>query len=325
MKTALKVAGLPRKSAIDGIGRIEDTLDKPTLPSEYKESSDAYGLKAFWTVVCPMLALIVAAPLTWLYISPWTVILIWFALGVLSYKQTIVMHECAHRTLFKTKKYNELLGHFCGILLLSDFLTFRRLHWKHHTDYGENSDPQGRDYLHLSNASRGKILWHLIRPLFGFNLFKVAEFRTDKLANTNKPSNLKAKLKDKLLFILVQAVVVLTVTAGGKLWWLIALYPSAAGTVGLFLSQMRGFCEHIADPGHRSEAFVRTHLPNFLDKALFYTLNFNYHVEHHLYPAIPACHLPQVHEFIRPDVHNNNTVSTSIWNTLLNRLRKAGH
>ena len=75
---------------------------------------------------------------------------------------------------------------------------------------------------------------------------------------------------------------------------MVLAYPVTAATFGLFFSRVRAFCEHVRLDWHDGECSVRSHLPNPIDRLFFYTLNMNLHVEHHLFPQVPACHLPRV-------------------------------
>ena len=206
------------------------------------------------------------------------------------------------------------------MLLFSDFAVFRKLHWQHHVEYGGDNDPQGRDYLHMRDAGRAQLFWHLIRPLVGYNVFKIGTFKADMPAQKR---DMRATFKKLFMLGLVHGPLVLLVTGFGQVLWLLPLYPLSAITVGLFLSQIRGFCEHIAAPDTPSEAFVRTHLPNWFDRIFFYTLNFNYHVEHHLYPNAPSVHLPQVHDFLKAEgVQSEKTISPSMFSTITKRFKQ---
>ena len=302
--------------------RIEHKANMLSIPRELKKPLDTYGYIACFAILTPLLACIIAAPLAWMYISPLAIIPVWVVMGIYIYKLTIVMHDCAHKTLFKNQKMNERIGNLCGLFLLSDFKTFRQLHWLHHQKYGEDADPQGRDYMHLADASKGLLFWHLIRPLFGYNLFKLGQFKPE-MDGMEKSAKTPSRSKSLAKYAMLHVPLLLIITAGGKLWWLAPMYPAAAASVGLFLSQIRGFCEHIADPDQKSEAFVRTHLPNPIDRFFFYTLNFNYHVEHHLYPNIPCCHLPKVYEMTKTTIHTDDTISPSIIHTILHRFKEA--
>ena len=85
----------------------------------------------------------------------------------------------------------------------------------------------------------------------------------------------------------------------GRHPWLVLAYPVTAATFGLFFSRVRAFCEHVRLDRHVGECSVRSHLPNPVDRLFFYTLNMNLHVEHHLFPQVPACHLPAVRQHLQ--------------------------
>lgn len=293
---------------------------------EWLSKSDRVGLAYSARVLAPLLVMLVLAPWLWLNVSPFAVLPLMPLLGAYIYKLTILMHECAHYTLFKTRKWNVWCGTLCGGLLGSDFKTFSRQHWLHHQVYGAAEDPQGSDYLGFKKASRAMLRWHLLRPLLGYNLFaKLGAFRpaTPVAATEDAPARGEGRYKTLAAIAASQIVVVLLVTGFGAVPWLVLLYPACAATFALFFSQIRGFCEHIAHPEGTEEAHVRTHLPNLIDQLFFYDLNFNYHVEHHTFPHIPAHHLPDVYEALKETLHRDDTVSSSIAATIRNRLAEA--
>lgn len=304
---------------------LSDPIQPPMapLPPRLLHPSDAYGWIAFGTVYGLLFALLAAAPLIWVYISPMAVVLICPCLGVAAHRLTILMHDCGHRNLFATWKLNIALGRVSAALLGVTFDEYVYSHWQHHRRYGLSDDPQGRDYLGLGEASRASVIWHLLRPLMGYNLFKMTSLGADPDMSSDDNKRSLARRAGSLGGILVaQTVVALVATGMGAIPWLGFLYPFSAATVGLFLSQLRGFCEHGPDVGAPDEKHVRTHLPNALDRTVFYALNFNYHVEHHLFPLVPSIHLPAVHEIIRDSTHTRDSVSKSIAATIRQRLAK---
>jgi fatty acid desaturase len=204
------------------------------------------------------------------------------------------MHECAHNTLFSSSRKNKFWGNFCGYFLASDFLAYKRNHWIHHQIYGEPGDPQGNDYMGLKDKRFVGMIIFLLRPLIGWNIFKLIAFNKSK--KTPKKSAIFVK---RIAFTgLIQFVLGLLSSNFLKHPLLFFLYPIGAATFALFFAQLRGFIEHISPHAikNNNEKFVRTHLPNFFDNLFLYDLNFNYHVEHHLNPSIPACHLPTLFE-----------------------------
>src|SRR5580658_6694789 len=133
----------------------------PALPPRV----NAHGWRATARICGGLAALVVLSPVVALEISPWALLLVAPVLGARIYKTTILLHDCVHGSLFATRQANRLVGRLAAALSGIEFKTFARLHASHHRRYGEPGDPQGMDYLGLEQASRGRLLWHLLNPL----------------------------------------------------------------------------------------------------------------------------------------------------------------
>jgi fatty acid desaturase len=298
------------------------------LPVAVKTPDEAYAWRHIVFIIGSIYLLLYAAyAVTAKLGMPWLILFLLPLLGAQIYKVTIIMHDACHFTLLRDRKMNERVGKIAGWFIATDFDSFRRLHWKHHTQYGEPDDPQGDDYLKLENASRFALTWHLLRPLLGYNLFKLVQFGRD--GRESEPDAARAKAvawRDRALFFagtaFVQLSLAATATGLFSIWWLGLVYPAAAATFALFFSQTRGFAEHVAAPEESPVNHARTHLPNWFDRMLFYTLNFNYHIEHHKFPSVPSCHLPSIHEMMRDDPEYGEH-SGSIIRTVAKRWRRA--
>lgn len=283
------------------------------LPLRLKQPSTMFGVKHTLILYTVILLLLVTAPYAYRYHLA-SVGLYVLLLGVYIYKLSIYLHECVHGTLFHSKRANAAFGWITGAMLGTHFKTFADRHWQHHRTAGRRSDPQGRDYLNVRGQNPAQVLWHLFRPLLGYNLFKVGEFQaagqpTRKISASSRRLHLA-------LTAFVQLIIGALTTGFGDELWLALLYPVSAVTVGLFLSQIRGFCEHLAPVSAESDVYFRTHKPRWFDKLCFYDMNFNFHVEHHRYPQIPACHLATVHSLIRGEYVDHEGESPSILSTL---------
>ena len=92
--------------------------------------------------------------------------------------------------------------------------------------------------------------------------------------------------------------------------------------MSLFLGRLRTVAEHIQADGDDLPDFARSHRPSLPDRTFLYVANFNYHLEHHVYPNIPSCHLWKLHERLRDTVHTPKTLGTSMFSTLFARLRE---
>ena len=290
------------------------SLDQKRL----REPNDFYGWTNAIAVHTSTFALCFVAYLTWAYVSPWAILLLAPFLGAQVYKITIVMHDCCHGSLFSSKATNTWVGTVSGFMIGTDFGGFCQQHWRHHSTYGADEDPQGDDYLHLENAARSALVWHLLRPLIGYNLWKLFLFKSNKSEDATQSASSK---RGVFLIGTVSTQLLIAGTATGmfSVPWLVLFYPACAATFALFFSQVRGFVEHVAMPGISPVRHARTHLPNAIDKLFFYTLNFNYHIEHHKYPNVPSCNLPVLHERMKNDPGYGD-VSSSVIKTVVRRM-----
>ena len=88
-------------------------------------------------------------------------------------------------------------------------------------------------------------------------------------------------------------------TQGGKHLWLGLIFPISAATVGLFMSQVRGFCEHVPMPNESGAMRLRSHTSNPFERPFIHYLNYNYHGEHHRYPRVPSKNLPALSQWLK--------------------------
>jgi fatty acid desaturase len=99
------------------------------------------------------------------------------------------------------------------------------------------------------------------------------------------------------------ALLTLCILAGRwYFYFLLWLYPIVA--VAVALNIIRTIAEHQPEDFARAaendmQPVVRTTVPNWFEKWLMYQANFNYHVEHHLFPTIPHHNLGLVHCHLR--------------------------
>jgi fatty acid desaturase len=89
-----------------------------------------------WGLVCAAFGLVAYRP------NPLTVL---FALAVIGTRQlglSLLMHEAAHRTLFKNRTLNDFVGNWlCAYPVWSDLRPYRRYHLQHHAKNWTTEDP----------------------------------------------------------------------------------------------------------------------------------------------------------------------------------------
>ncbi|HTU99817.1 MAG TPA: fatty acid desaturase [Luteitalea sp.] len=286
------------------------------VPKDWYVPADAFGWRAVAVLFGVLLACVASLP--WLFDRFGVVGLIPVVplIGAYVYKLTILMHECCHRTLFRDRRTNDRVGLVAGGFLVTSYDAFCRAHWQHHRHCGTDEDGEESDYLTLQEAPPSRLVLHLCKPLLGAQAFRLATAALSTVVRTatgrgalasaksdatpadaasdRSPRPIVSPAAQLMAIAACQLVIAVLATGGGRHPWLALAYPATAATFGLFFSRIRAFCEHVHIGRFEGECSVRSHVPNPIDRLFFYTLNMNLHVEHHLFPQVPACHLPQV-------------------------------
>lgn len=262
-------------------------VERLRIPTEFLERSDLWGARACLRLFGVPLVLIAALP-TLADISAWLAVATVVPLGIAISKTTLLVHEAVHGTLFRASWLNALAGRVGGMLTLVDFASFERLHRHHHARVGALDDPQILDYGALEGASRWRLAWHLLRPLLGWNVLHMATLVRERIRLRRSWPLTLAELAG---LCVVQAGLALLASNGGQLPWLALVFPVAASTVGLFMSQIRGFCEHVPMPGESGDWRLRSHESHAVERPFLHHLNYNNHGEHHRFPHVPSRNL----------------------------------
>src|ERR1700754_3546040 len=111
----------------------------------------------------------------------WVVIVVAYLLGAFADHSLFVMiHECAHHLLFKSRAANRLSGILANLpQLFPSSVSFERYHIKHHSFQGvhelDADLPNKWEAKLISNSFFGKALWLLFFPVF--QLFRLSRLR----------------------------------------------------------------------------------------------------------------------------------------------------
>lgn len=202
----------------------------------------------------------------------------------------IAMHDCAHRSLFRTGWMNDICGKWIGGGSIdAPFLAYRAYHLEHHKYAGTPDDPDHRlveGYPVTKDSLRRKF----VRDLTGQTGVKEILY-----------SWKDATLAGKAPFLVFQAGLVAALTlAGGlwayALWWIARLFVFPA------LMRMRHIGEHgVAMDRYDPEPRRNTHTTraNLFERLLVAPNRVNFHLEHHLFAAVPPYNLPRLHTALR--------------------------
>jgi acyl-lipid omega-6 desaturase (Delta-12 desaturase) len=259
------------------------------------------------TSIAPYLALSVALDLTWGTSIVLTVALVIVAAGFLV-RTFVVFHDCAHGSLFDSKRANRWVGRLAGLLVLSPYERWRHDHAVHHGTSGDLERRGVGDIVTLTVdeyhalSSRGRLAYRMTRnPLVMFGLGPIIAMVIGPRIATRAQ---RPRLRHSVL--LTDAVIVaLAAALGWLIGWdrlLLVWAPSAliAGSVGIWLFYVQHQFEDAywqsADDWDYTEAALRgssyLRLPRLLE---FFTGYIGFHHVHHLNARIPNYNLPRAH------------------------------
>jgi fatty acid desaturase len=227
---------------------------------------------------------------------------LWFVPAMVLHGCTIVtmfapMHECVHKTAFKTPWLNETIGWIAGALCWYNFTFFRRYHtWHHRYTQDPQRDPE------LSDPKPRRLLAYVVHISgIPFWLNKPRELVQLALGYLDQypfvPPQARREIawsaRAQLGLYLALAVVSLVFQSALVLWyWLLPAILAQPLLRALLIVEHTG-CSLDAN----GLTNTRTTLASWPIRFLMW--NMPYHAEHHLYPSIPFHCLPRAHRHLR--------------------------
>lgn len=279
--------------------------------------STARSLLAIGQTLGVIGAAIALAVLNWP--NPWIAALSVLVIGIAQHGLFILAHEAAHYRLFAHRSVNDGVGRLIGMGSGVSMCTYRVTHRLHHNNLFGKQDP---DTAIHGGYPRGKAyLWKkLAEDLCGLNAWKTyAYFFGSPAINDDAPGEIRplndtspelraAARQDRWMVAGFHGVAPLLALALGGwtgLLMYVVLWLLPMLTVIQPILRLRAICEHGATTDLSSPLTAarsnntRGTLGNWLARAVLFPHHVNYHLEHHLYPAVPHYHLPRLHRLLR--------------------------
>ena len=221
----------------------------------------------------------------------------------------LIVHECGHGSFLRGAKSNEICGNLFALFSLLPFYARRYEHAMHHRYTGSFEEPSTERAMRRFSALNPRVVifmsicWKLWIPVFAVNehvmLWKMPFER-------KMPTKIKA-------YTLIAAGLYLLIISG-----ILFLYGAGKGSVLLlsftpiiylymmlieFLNLPHHLTSPIDDhkgprPYYEQSEFSRSCAPMPWPIGKFLVLNFNYHIAHHLYPAVSWTKLPEAHHIM---------------------------
>ena len=232
------------------------------------------------------------------------------------------LHECCHRTAFRSRRVNDSVAWLAGLLCFYNSTYYRRYHqWHHRYTHQPGQDPELDDPVPTT-------AWAYLLELSGWNWWtgKLRGYRQLLWGDLSGLSYLSPELipqvrrSVRLQFAVYAALALASLgSANGFLLWF-WLLPLAVGQPLLrfvLLAEHSG-CSFSSD-GTKN---TRTTLTIWPVRWLMWNMPF--HAEHHLYPSLPFHALPAAHIFIAPHLAHCDPGYLAVHRRLLGNLPALG-
>lgn len=272
--------------------------------------SNGYGL----VTIGIELALLAVAGVFLVTVAEFT---LWYWAGVVfiaisCFRCFVLLHECGHYTLFRTRILNDLAGLVLSPICLMPYIPWRNVHVQHHRWVGIiDKDPTQAHLLKLKDERSimnglFKVVWMVWLPVpwikFVLQVFWAYPYR--ELTKGNWRDGVAGA--GSLLVCVVPHL--LAVSFWGAKYYLLTVVPILILYYMFFenmnLPQHTGLFPYLSTtvpnplPYRKQDSITRsTALPSPLAMVLAY--NFNLHIEHHLFPSVPWYRLQTVSRMIR--------------------------
>jgi fatty acid desaturase len=278
--------------------------------SRHSDLAGAWTVASTWGVV----ALTFAALVRWPH--PATFVAAVVVLGGRQLALSILMHDAAHRSLFRTRWLNDVLTDWlCARVVWNDVERYRKHHLRHHMHAGTEQDP---DYSLVAPfpTTRRSLARKLLRDITGVTALKrivglvlmdagVLEYTVAGDARRRPRGGrtafdyVKEGARHTTGVVVTNVALALALAATGHAWLYWAWAAAYMTTFSVFV-RVRSFAEHACTKGGTSVFNnTRTTRAGLLARATVAPIHVNYHLEHHLLVAVPHYRLPVMHRMLR--------------------------
>lgn len=246
-----------------------------------------FAAVAWWSIPAAIIAIMLIAPL--------------------QHALFILAHDAAHYRLYRRRWLNDLVGRIAGTLGGIPMCCYRVIHRLHHNHlYG----PQDPDIALHGGYPRGKayLAKKLAKDLFGLTAWKTYSYFFGAPALNTQTNVIQRPLDDTSEQLRAAArhdrwvvlgfhigMPIAAFAAGWGLYYLV-LWMLPLATVLQAILRLRAVCEHGALSDFSSPlTAARTNVATPWQRFFLFPHHVNYHIEHHLYPAVPHYNLPKLH------------------------------
>lgn len=241
--------------------------------------------------------------------TAWVAVAAFLVIGNRQYALSVLTHEGDHRTLFASRRANDL---FAQALLCApvgvDFHGERRNHGNHHRRLAAEDDPDRYLYSVADKSTRLDFALFLT----GLTMFPRALRKAFHGAPPSGPrpplaTSLAGFARRRGATLAAQALIFAAIAARFPAWYYVAFWLAPVYPLVFVPHKVRMFCEHalpVTPDAAADPLRLITFSPGPIERALFSPYHLHLHAEHHLWPFVPYYNLPRLRPLLagRPDV-----------------------
>lgn len=244
----------------------------------------------------------------------------WFAyigIGYMWMGMVTFMHDGTHNTLFRARWANLAFGVVCMLPLMATFVAFKEDHLEHHR---YNRSPDDPDAFTMGKRGLGDFVLFYLYIVAGA-LLSFIHFNFIYPFQRFGPKQWVIHLFETALKIVAYWALIAWAIRNGVLAltlevWLVPVFVFSV------LNSIRFLAEHYETPWNDGQLTgSRATISNPVQR--FFWNNINWHIGHHVYPAVPWYNLPELHELMRPAIEARGAVvDRSYTGVFLKALRR---
>jgi len=254
---------------------------------------------------------------SWLWAAP-LILLQAYMVGF----QFMVVHETAHRTAFRTRPANAVVGQISGLMIMLPYEYYTEFHWDHHRyTQDEENDPEllfktvPRTWLARLQTFTG-VSQLFKRFMLAFRHAVTGRVTARWIPEAKRPLVVKEARLYMLAYLLLFASSVATQSAALFWAWLLPL------AIGQMMLRPYLLSEHTGCATTRS-AFENTRTTYTNAAMHWFAWNMPYHAEHHAYPSVPFHALPKLNTLVDDRIvhkgHGYRNAVREVWSHLSDR------
>lgn len=303
----------------------------PVAADELAALNQRSDWKGFVLSVGNLVLLAVTGGLAWYAVgrtSPLVVIALLFLHGSLFAFLVNGFHELCHGTVFKTKSLNVIFRNIYSFLGWFNPVFFWASHQEHHK-YTLHPPDDLEVVLPVHLTLRSYLGFAFINPMGLYNRVK-AVIRLSlghvdgEWANLLFPADQPEKRRDLIMWarIILFGHLLIVVVSLALGWWMLPVVLTLAPFYAAGFQYLFNEAQHVGMSDNVSDYRLNTRTILLNPFLRFIYWNMNYHIEHHMYAAVPCYNLHRLHALIEHDLPHCPSGLVETWSVIIPILKQ---